>query len=46
MFGVVDCMWSILGSLELVLKCHKQVAMTLLVWRLAARDEPPGDKGN
>jgi len=35
-----------LGSLEPVLKCHKLIVVTLLVWRLAAQDEPLGDKGN
>jgi len=37
----VEC----LGSLELVPKCQKPVLVTLLVWRLATWDEPPGDKG-
>jgi len=32
------------GSLEPIPKCQKPVAVTLLVWRLAARDESPGDK--
>jgi len=35
-FHVMDCMYSVWGSLELVSKCQKPVAVTLLVWHLVA----------
>ena len=35
-FHVIEYMNNVWGSLELASKCQKPVAMTLLVWRLAA----------
>jgi len=35
-FHVMDCIYSVWGSLELASKYQKLVAVTLLVWRLVA----------
>jgi len=44
-FHVMDCIYSAWGSLELASKCQKPVAMTLLVWHLAAWDVLPSGLG-
>jgi len=44
-FHVMDCIYSIWGSLELASKCQKPVAVTLLVWHLVAWDVLPGGLG-
>jgi len=44
-FHVMDCMYSVSGSLELASKCQKLVVVTLLVWRLVAWGVLPGDLG-
>jgi len=44
-FHVMNYMYSVWGSVELASKCQKPVAMTLLVWHLAAWGVLPGDKG-